>query len=342
MSNQQLATQQTEFKSYLNSQLAKFKNVLGDRKALPFLTECLNGLDDPALARCSHESMYQCLFKVATYGLSISGPVPQASLIPFGEEAVLVISYQGLKALARRDESVRDVRFESVRQGETYEYLGATKEPHHIEVRGRRKLPVTDAYCIVDFMDGRVLCRSWSVEECIDHRDQYSKGWQRVANKPQKAIKHPWHPENPSFDVMCGKTVFRYMVQRGDIPVSTAIRRELESEIDGEVVASNEETIVESAPMDLPAIEPPVAETDPGEIRSDFHQWMEMAIDRCKTPEDIDVAVQEFAQRWPDCNDAEDFVFSQAITDKREEIKGYVDRKEAIDSKREKKQRDLV
>ena len=197
---------------------------------------------NPKLLECSTGSLLQCAVQAVSYGLSLGGAIKHVSIVPYGQTATLVVEYKGFLELARRHRLVENVVVEHVFEGDDYEYLGLMKLPHHRPSNHaeRRMQPLTHAYVVVYFSNGRVFCRSWTKAEVIAHRNQFSQNWKRH-QKPD----NPWHEDNPSFCVMAGKTVLRYMVNRGEIPLA----KEYASMITDEALDGN---VVESRTLDEP------------------------------------------------------------------------------------------
>ena len=61
---------------------------------------------NPKLMECTQESLFQCMIESATYGLEI-GSFNSCWMVPFKNEATLVVGYGGLLDLARRGGGVK-------------------------------------------------------------------------------------------------------------------------------------------------------------------------------------------------------------------------------------------
>jgi phage RecT family recombinase len=159
--------------------------------------------------------------KAACYGWTLDGITGHAYLVPYGKQVRLQPGYKGLIDLVHRSDQC-EPSMEAVYEGDVYEYLGRFKEPKHIRSGDqlRRSKPVTHVYVVAAFRSGIIKCFSWTVQECIAHRDRFSKGWAGVRNKPEKAKNHPWCETHPGFWVMCAKCVLTNAVNRGELPVS--------------------------------------------------------------------------------------------------------------------------
>lgn len=67
----------------------------------------------PKLAECTQESFFRCLLDLSAAGLEPDNK--RAYIIPYGKEATLIIGYQGLIDIVRRDPNVVDVQCFKIR-----------------------------------------------------------------------------------------------------------------------------------------------------------------------------------------------------------------------------------
>jgi len=181
---------------------------------------CLSIRKTPKLLNCSIASLFGALSEAAAYGWVCDGVTGQASIVPFGDDAVLIPGYKGLRDLVRRSGEC-DTVMESVHEGDEYEFRNPFELPHHIRSKDpqRKFAPVTHAYVIGRFKSGAYKCFTMSVDECKAHRDHYSQGFKRVAGTSKEADS-PWSEKNPAFRVMCMKTVLLDAIHRGEFPMS--------------------------------------------------------------------------------------------------------------------------
>jgi recombinational DNA repair protein RecT len=264
------------------------------------------------------------------------GITGHASLVPFRQgkspdgswkpsKATLSPGYKGLMDLVRRTGQCEPT-MESVHEGDTYQYRGRMQEPLHIRSNdpNRRQRPITHAYVIGYFTNGLRKCFSWTVEECIAHRDAHCKNWLNAKKyvKPDELKANLWHEENPGFPVMCMKSVMRHAINRGEFPISVKDMRLLAQEdepIEGHVVPGQGVTQEEAASLafDSPAgysetlHQEPVAgyavESPGDEIARDAEQHLaeqtlpdappvecEMAISEAGTEDDVKRLVAEW------------------------------------------------
>jgi len=170
-----------------------------------------------ALLNCSPASIFRAILRAGFYGWVCDGLMGQGYLVPFKGEATLIAGYKGLRDLVRRSGQA-DTLMEAVHEGDTFELRGTFAEPLHIksEAADRRGRPVTGAYVVVFYHASKtVKTFYWTVGQIMHHRDQFSIGW-----KKRPGPDNLWHEKNPSFPVMCMKTVLRDVVARGEAPVS--------------------------------------------------------------------------------------------------------------------------
>lgn len=274
----------------------------------------------PKLLNCTESSLWTALMEAAQLGVEIGDSVTgEAYLIPYGDEAKLQVSYKGIKSLCRRAGEA-NLDMQAVFEGDKYEFTNRYMVPVHTRSkdRNRRSKPVTHAYAVVIQKDGSgVLCESWTVEECIAHRDQYSKGW-KGALKYNKEKDHPWHEEHPQFYVMCAKTVLWDLVHRGDVPLSSEARqivRDTDNIIQATVNPTNE---VAPAPAAQIEQAPPEGQENAPEWRSGLRTELANATTRdackaiydarqqlCKTVEECDQLIGIVDDRIAQLRDGE-------------------------------------
>lgn len=76
----------------------------------------------PKLATCSQLSLVNAVIEAAQLGLEISGPLGQASIVPFGNEANLIVEYKGKIALAYNSGMVESFQAHPVYQKDVWDY----------------------------------------------------------------------------------------------------------------------------------------------------------------------------------------------------------------------------
>lgn len=186
---------------------------------------------NPGLLDCTVSSLFNAIIEAASYKWVVDGVQGHCYIVPFNnnsakdangrkitiKEAKLMPGYKGLRDLVRRSREA-DTNLEMVFEGDTFEFRGTYEPVRHIKstAPNRRFAKLLHVYVEVRFFNPPLTKTfTMSREQCIAHRNQYSKGWKAKPNKD-----NPWHEENPGFAVMCLKTVMRDVVNRGEVPMS--------------------------------------------------------------------------------------------------------------------------
>ena len=182
---------------------------------------------NPDLAmKCTASSIGKCLIRAATYGLEInSGQLGHCYLVPYGNEAQLQLSYKGIKELVRRSGQGM-IFMGEVREGDVFQDNGQDEKPTHqkSDDAKRHEKKLSHAYAYMKFTNGFVVSKVMSRNECISHRDRYSKSWAR-----SKKADSPWHEKNDAFPKMCQKTCVHALANDGDIPLSADLREAMQT-----------------------------------------------------------------------------------------------------------------
>ena len=98
-------------------QLALPKHMTPDRFARIALTALTR---TPKLQDCSQQSLLKCLMDLSAMGLEPDGR--NAHLIPYGNEATLVVDYKGLIKLVRNSGDVVSIRAENVCENDEFSW----------------------------------------------------------------------------------------------------------------------------------------------------------------------------------------------------------------------------
>jgi len=169
-----------------------------------------------ALLNCSRESMFLELAKCAQLGLEPDGM--QAALIPYKQEAKLIIMYQGMIDLSHRSGLISDIQAHVVHEKDDFAYRLGTKEFLHHQPYDGDDDPgkTTHAYSVITYPNGTVKFRVMNRREIEAIRKKSPNG----NRKDSPWIEH--------YDAMACKTVIRnhwkYM------PKSPEIRRAIQYE----------------------------------------------------------------------------------------------------------------
>lgn len=142
----QLATNQVQTRAIAKPRAQTFSDLLVSRrdeiaKVLPkhMTPERMIKLAQIAISRtpklgsCTPLSLYVSVMKAAELGLDCSGTLGSAYLVPFGNEAQLIIGYRGLIDLARRSDQIQNIEAHPVYVNDQFEMtLGTDGKIIHV------------------------------------------------------------------------------------------------------------------------------------------------------------------------------------------------------------------
>jgi len=174
---------------------------------------------NPALLKCTQESLFKCLLQLGQMGLEPDGR--RAHLVPYGTECTLLIDYKGLVELALRNGDVArihaDVVYESEIEAGDFIYNRGKVERHNKSLKPNRGAVVA-AYAEVEFLNGTAKAEVMTREEVEEIRSQSKAG------KSGPWVNH-WNE-------MAKKTVFRRLAKW--LPLSPEIRENMEGDDDSQ------------------------------------------------------------------------------------------------------------
>lgn len=182
------------------------------------------------LFQCNPASIVQAIEQAAVLGLEIGmNALGQAYLVPFKEECTLIVGYKGLSKLARQSGEISTISMECVYRGDAFDFqLGDDPFIHHkpndAPDASFADADITHAYCVVKLKDGGIQRKVWNRARLLAHRDRYSKAYaaaEKSYNGRPPRRDSIWHTNER---VAFIKTVFRDMVNRGEIPVSVELQ----------------------------------------------------------------------------------------------------------------------
>ena len=108
----------------------------------------------PKLAECTQFSLINAVIAASQLGLEISGPLGQASLIPYGKEAQLIVEYKGKIALAYNTGKIKHFSTHPVYEKDTWSYeYGLNPFLRHRPADGPRG-DLIAAYAVVEYVNG--------------------------------------------------------------------------------------------------------------------------------------------------------------------------------------------
>ena len=167
----------------------------------------------PKLAECSQTSLLSCLMDLAQLGIEPDGR--RAHLIPYGNQATLIMDYKGLIELGRRSGQLSLWRPELVCENDVFEYDKGQVTQHKINFKEARGKPYA-VYSYVKFKDGSEDWEVMTIDEVESIRER---------SKAKNA--GPWKTD---YFEMAKKTVIRRHSKR--LPLSAEFRDALEKDFD--------------------------------------------------------------------------------------------------------------
>lgn len=141
----------------------------------------------PKLQECTQASFFKCLLDLSAMGLEPDGR--RAHLIPYGNEATLIIDYKGLVELIRRSGEVKTLRAETVCENDTFDWINGEVQ-HRIDWRKPRG-DVQAVYAEAKMATGEVQTAVMTREEVEGIRKRSRAGkngpwvtdWSEMAKK---------------------------------------------------------------------------------------------------------------------------------------------------------------
>jgi recombination protein RecT len=146
----------------------------------------------PAIAECSHPSIFAALLTCAQLGLSLDGR--EAHLVPFKGQCTLIPDYKGLVRLVIQSGSVSHVHADVVCENDDFDFDRGKVLRHKIDLR-RPRGPVYAAYAFAVFSAGTEKAEVMSLEEINAIRT--------------RGNGRPGGPWNTDYNEMAKKTVFK-------------------------------------------------------------------------------------------------------------------------------------
>jgi recombination protein RecT len=166
----------------------------------------------PKLADCTPASLMKCLLDLSAMGLEPDGR--RAHLIPYGNEATLIIDYKGLVELIRRSGDVVSLRAETVCERDEFEWQNGEVK-HRINWRENRGA-VQAVYAEAVMKSGERQTAVMTIAEVSAIRDRSRAG-----------KSGPWQTD---FAEMAKKTAVRRLSKM--LPLSSEIMQHVERDDD--------------------------------------------------------------------------------------------------------------
>ena len=153
--------------------------------------------NNPALQKCSKESLLASMMLSAQLGLEPNSPLQQAYIIPYGNKAEFQTGYKGLLKLAWNSGLVTLMDADKVHENDHFEYIKGfnPKFEHKPTIKGKAG-EVIAYYAYAQIKGGGNALVVMSREEVIEHAKKFSKAYNTKSS--------PWKSD---FDSMAKKTV---------------------------------------------------------------------------------------------------------------------------------------
>lgn len=198
------------------------------------------GIQNPALTRCTAESIMGALLQSAQLGLVPDGLLGQAFIIPYGDKAQFQVGAQGLAELALRTGRIAAIIPEVVHQKDEFEWWREVDRDHfkHKPYEGSDDPgPVTHSYCIIRRKDGTasvtVLPKAKIEREHRAHSKAGKTGpWQThfepMAKKTAVIVALKWEAKSPELAKVISS---EERLDAGvDLPLTTEEKQIIEAE----------------------------------------------------------------------------------------------------------------
>lgn len=133
-------------------------NPLGSADADRAYRVLVAQIKTPALAKCSSQSLLLAACNVAKLGLNPDPQLGHVYLVPFGEQATVIVGYKGFIELARRSERVTIAKADLIYAGDLFEYFEGADRTHFRHapawMRGEKQGELLGGYALLQFTDG--------------------------------------------------------------------------------------------------------------------------------------------------------------------------------------------
>jgi recombination protein RecT len=278
----------------------RFINLLGDRDGKAYVESVVIAVAaNDNLQKCSPKSIMVSAMRAASLKLSVDPIMKQAHLVPFNDEATLIVDYHGLVQLSVNTGYYDKPPYVSeVYEGEKVKTNRFTGE---VTIEGEKVSDTVIGWC--GYFKAKNGTERWlymTNDDLDTHGEKYSRGYNYKNKKGE--FTSLWHKEP---EAMRRKTVLRLLVSRwGNFSpqVQNVIMND-EAPIDVEAESLPEAPEVKSAPelhqSKIAAVSILTGEGNPDPVKdgtwTDFLQWKERAakvnyvlpvVDRATTTED--------------------------------------------------------
>ena len=209
-------------------QLALPKHMTPDRFARIALTALTR---TPKLQDCSQQSLLKCLMDLSAMGLEPDGR--NAHLIPYGNEATLVVDYKGLIKLVRNSGDVVSIRAENVCENDEFSWENGiiTHKVNWLKPRGNFLAVYAEA-----------KLRSGEVQTAVLTNDEVES----IRKRSRSGNSGPWQTDAGE---MRKKSALRRLCKL--LPLSAEAEEHIDR--DADVVFERDVTPITKAALNLPS-----------------------------------------------------------------------------------------
>jgi recombination protein RecT len=212
----------------------------------------------PTLRGCSVGSIVRSVAEAAKLSLTVDGTLGHAYLVPYGNEAKMLLGYRGIVALAYRSGIVSRVHWDTIHEGDEFRHVeGVEVEFAHRKVLGDRG-KLVGAYAIAHLANGAPpLIAVMGLEEIHARRDR-SSGYRAFTGGKIKST--PWETD---YLAMVKKTPVRELGKVIPYPILQGAALKDEAREEGRAVPEVEDPNAVNAPW--ASDEQQATEREPGE-----------------------------------------------------------------------------
>lgn len=191
-------------KSYAKSPeiIRRFAEIVGEPNAQTYIYSVLIAVStNDQLKQCTPQSILKSAARAATLYLTVDPSIGQAYLVPYKDEATLIIGWRGLRDLAYRTGKVRIMNVGKLYDGQKWVEDQLTGEAH---IEGSRSGDeILGYFAYLETKDRRTHSLYMTVDEIHEHKKRYAHGFNRQNSA--------W---NTNFDEMAKKTVLRQLLTK--------------------------------------------------------------------------------------------------------------------------------